>query len=476
MFNKPDYALNEPTLSSPRYGIEQGENVMMQVAHVLRKYDPREWGGTETAVKRLCDGLRVQEVKSIAFCPRITGVVRTDPLRAAGHRVKRFKGIVPVWGIGPEQKRALVQMGGNLISFDLISKLLNEPDINLIHAHTQNRLGGTALAIAQLRGIPLVVSIHGGVLDLPESAKAHLAEPLRGGFEWGRFFGALVRSRKVLEKADAILTCNRNEARLLKEKYPKQRIVVQPHGIPADDYAEDHRADALAAFPEIVGKRVLLMLGRIDTVKNQSWIVEQAPCIFQRFPDTVLVMAGASTDDTYLARIKNTIQQLGLQNHIIMTGGLPPGDRRLIGLLQQATVLLLPSISEPFGLVILESWASGTPVISSRTSGATDLIQHRENGWLFDLTDANGFHQSLHEALSKPQATKRAGELGRERVRAHFDSVIVAGQVKRLYEELIENKIGVRPSSGTAISERRNHSEVAAPENERTPVVMEGRA
>lgn len=419
----------------------------MQVAHVLRKYDPREWGGTETAVKRLCDGLRVHEVKSIAYAPRLTGTVRNDPLAASGHRVKRFKGIVPVWGIGAEQKRALIAMGGNLISFDLISKLLFEPNIDVIHAHTQNRLGGTALSVARLRGLPLVAQIHGGVLDLPATAKAHLAEPLRGGFEWGKLFGAVLRSRKVLEQADAILTCNRNEARLLKEKYPHQRVVVQPHGIPAEDYAEDRRADALAAFPAIVGKRVLLMVGRIDTVKNQSWVVEQAPCIFQRFPDTVLVLAGASTDDAYLATIQSKIQQLGLQNHIIMTGGLPPGDRRLIGLFQQAVALLLPSISEPFGLVILESWASGTPVISSRTSGASELIQHGENGWLFDLSDSTGFHQSLHDALSRPQATKRAGELGRERVCAEYDAVVIAGQVKRLYEELIEAKRGTRAAA-----------------------------
>jgi glycosyltransferase involved in cell wall biosynthesis len=292
--------------------------------------------------------------------------------------------------------------------------------------------------------VPFVAQVHGGVLDLPATAKAHLAEPLRGGFEWGKFFGAFVRSRKVLEQADAILTCNRNEARLLQEKYPHQRVIVQPHGIPAEDYADDRRGDALTAFPGIVGKRVLLMVGRIDTVKNQSWVVEQAPCIFQRFPDTVLVMAGASTDDAYLATIKNKIQQLGLQDHIIMTGGLPPGDRRLVGLFQQAVALVLPSISEPFGLVILESWASGTPVISSRTSGASELIQHGENGWLFDLSDPTGFHHSLHEALSKPQATKRAGERGRERVRAEYDSVVVAGQVKRMYEELIEAKRGAQ--------------------------------
>ncbi|MEO6036482.1 MAG: hypothetical protein ABIQ35_14615, partial [Verrucomicrobiota bacterium] len=82
----------------------------MQVAHLLRKYNPSEWGGTETAVKRLFDGLQYHHVQSIAYCPRIKATAERDPFADSGYEVKRFNASVPVWGISTEQREALVSM------------------------------------------------------------------------------------------------------------------------------------------------------------------------------------------------------------------------------------------------------------------------------------------------------------------------------------------------------------------------------
>ncbi len=412
----------------------------MQVAHLLRKYNPAEWGGTETAVKRLFDGLQHHRINSIAFCPRINPPAQRDPFTDSGFPVKRFDAFMPVWGISAEQKEALIAMGGNLMSFDAIWSLLSEKNISLIHTHTHNRLGGIALSVARLRKIPLVVTIHGGVLDLPAAAQKHLAEPLKGGIEWGKIFGLPLRSRRVLQEADAIITCNKTEAALLQKKYPQQRVIIQPHGVPAADYQKESRAKAREAFPQIVGKQLLLSVGRIDTVKNQSWLIEQASEIFAKHPDAILVLAGSCTDAAYGKSIEREIQKRGLGNQVVLTGGLPPGDPRLIGLFQEAKVLLLPSISEPFGLVILESWAAGTPVISSRTSGASDLINEGETGWLFDLNNPIKFHEILNAALANPEMTQRMGVTASALVKAKFDTNILAGAVKNLYETLIQEK------------------------------------
>jgi len=151
-------------------------------------------------------------------------------------------------------------------------------------------------------------------------------------------------------------------------------------------------------------------------------------------------LAGSCTDAAYGKSIEREIQKRGLENRVTLTGGLPPGDPRLIGLFQEAKALLLPSISEPFGLVILESWAAGAPVISSRTSGASDLITENENGWLFDLNNPAGFHSVVNAALENPDATKKMGAAGSELVRAKYDTNILARAIKDLYQTLIEEK------------------------------------
>jgi glycosyltransferase involved in cell wall biosynthesis len=112
----------------------------------------------------------------------------------------------------------------------------------------------------------------------------------------------------------------------------------------------------------------------------------------------------------------------------------------LIGLIQDARALLLPSLSETFGLVVLEAWAAGTVVISSRTSGASALVRHGENSWLFDLDRPETFHTALNQTLAKPEQAKAMADLGAEIVRADYSVHALAGRMKGLYEELIEAK------------------------------------
>src|SRR6185436_13266263 len=101
----------------------------MRVAHLLRKYNPAEWGGTETVIHQLFGGLRSQGVESVVYCPRLdgaaggTGVLPVngngsspphrqdaratsirDPLAEAGCLVNRFNACLPVWGISEEKR------------------------------------------------------------------------------------------------------------------------------------------------------------------------------------------------------------------------------------------------------------------------------------------------------------------------------------------------------------------------------------
>jgi glycosyltransferase involved in cell wall biosynthesis len=90
--------------------------------------------------------------------------------------------------------------------------------------------------------------------------------------------------------------------------------------------------------------------------------------------------------------------------------------------------------------VLLEAWASGTPVISSRTSGASSLVKQGETGWLFDLETPSVFHEALAVTLQNPELRMQLARAGAELVRAEYDVVSVASRVKKLYEQLIEEK------------------------------------
>ena len=417
----------------------------MNIAHVLRKYNPAEWGGTETALHRLCDGLHQGGVRSLVFSPSLptqpdSSPPIADPLAEVGCVMRRFDACVPIWGLPEEKRRQMVAVGGNLMSFELIRSLLREPELSVIHAHTMGRIGSIGRVVARRRRLPFVFTTHGGVYDLPPALKAQLNAPLTEGLEWGKLCGLLLRSRGLLDDADAIITCNVREAELMRRRHPSRRVVVQPHGVSARIYEVDQRAAAREAFPRIIGRSVLLSLGRIDAVKNQSWLIDQLPALIRRHPRLLLVLAGAVTDEGYAAELEREIARHGLGWHVILTGGLPPGDSRLVGLLQEARAVVLPSVSETFGLVILEAWAANTAVISSRTSGATCLIEDGKTGVLFDLNQPASFHAGVDRLWFDRDWAGRLAAAGRQRVWIDFDTRVLAERMRRLYETLIEEK------------------------------------
>ncbi len=286
----------------------------MRAIHVLRKFDRAEWGGTETAVERLMEGLRENGVETVVYCPQLSHAPKQEAAE-----IRRFRAFVPILGLQPQRRRQLVSVGGNLMSFDLASSLCKERNAAVIHTHTLGRIGGIARVIARHRRVPFVVSIHGGVLDLPNKVRREFNTPNHGGWEWGKAFGWLLGSRLLFRDADCIITCNESEAALLRKQHPGKRILVQPHGVPLALYQRDHRRAARDAFPQIVGRQMLLCVGRIDPIKNQEWLIDHATAIFQRHPDAVLVLAGPCTDEPYGEVIERKI----LEKPLALQGSCP---------------------------------------------------------------------------------------------------------------------------------------------------------
>ena len=411
----------------------------MRVAHILRKYNAAEWGGTETALATLMDGLRAHDTSSVVFAPKLSNqssdTVR-DPYSEAGHEVRRYKAFMPVLGVSKEQRERLVGVGGNLMSVDLFKQLYRDKSLGLLHSHVLNRLGGVVKLVAMRRKIPFVVSIHGGKLDLPEAVLDELIAPLKGGFEYGKLFGALLGSRNLLADADAVVTCNEVEAKLLREQHPGQRILAQPHGVNYQSYQRDFREDAMGAFPALRGKGYCIMLGRIDEVKNHEWVVEQAEELFRRHPDLHLVFAGPTTSARYEETVRSAISARGFEGRIHLTGGFSSDDPVLLGLLQQARLLINASLSETFGMVFLEAWSSGTAVLGSTTSGAKSMIQNEVNGWLYEHGDAARFVDVVDTVMRNPEITATAVGKGQALVKSEFDNAILGRRLLDLYEDL----------------------------------------
>ncbi|MEI8205625.1 MAG: glycosyltransferase family 4 protein [Kiritimatiellales bacterium] len=401
-----------------------------KVAHVMRRFVPQKWGGTESVVSNLArEGVRCG-IESPIFCTDMFMHPGTENFQSVP--VHRFPYVFPWLFLGEDAKAKLRLKGGSPLSFGLFRALWREPGLSIIHAHVQHRLGGIARTAARLRGIPYVVSIHGGHLTLPEDQSRQMQDPFRGKPEWGRVFGWMLGARRVLEDADAIICVGRDEHEAIAQRYG-DKAHYMPNGVNTELFRS---ADA-AAFRQHAGlkpgEKLVLCVSRIDYQKNQLLLVRAFARFAVTHPGWKLALIGAVTVEDYRTSIMDAVKQAGLEDRIIFIPGFEPGDPLLPSAYKAADVFVLPTVHEPFGIVILEAWAAGVPVIATRIGGIPGFTHNGEDILLFEKDDENGLLERLTRLAEDALLSERLKQqAGREVMR--YDWVEVARQTRAIYE------------------------------------------
>ena len=99
------------------------------------------------------------------------------------------------------------------------------------------------------------------------------------------------------------------------------------------------------------------------------------------------------------------------------------GARSDIGAIMQALdLLVVNSTTEPFGLVILEAMACGTPVLAAAVDGIPEIIEHDKNGWLVPPRDERSSGEAIVHLSRQPELRARLAEQGKQHVAAHFSA------------------------------------------------------
>lgn len=391
-------------------------------------------------LSQVLDGLREHGVDSVVFCPEPEKPDENAFTSRGEASLQYFHTCLPIWGLPRQRRQTLKTAGGDLMSFDLLRMLRSAPALDIIHVYATGLVGALSRRAAKLRGIPCVVTLTDESFDLPETEGPAFSRRPFWSCDWSRLTGFLLRSHRLLDDADAIITSCQAEFGLLKERYPEKRLHFVPHALSIQRYETDCREQAANAFPEVAGRKVILCLARIEPSSNQQWLLYQVPAILSEYPDALVVFAGPCVDVAYRHTLQQSIDAMGLHKAVLMAGSLPSGDPRLIGLMQHASALVLPSVVEPSGLAITEAWAAGLPVIASRTAGSSSFIHHDYDGWLFDLANPHTFHEGLRHVLDSPHVASRYVTAGCTKVRNEFDHCLVAERLKAIYEELLDAK------------------------------------
>ncbi|MBT8043276.1 MAG: glycosyltransferase family 4 protein, partial [Pontiella sp.] len=390
-----------------------------KVIHVMRRFSFEKWGGTESVVFNLACEMKKKGIKSRIYC--------TDMLSAPGIEshdaveVHRFRYLFPWVGLSKAARKKLIRKGGSPLSLRLFFALLREKNSMLIHTHVQHRLGGMARTAARLKRIPYVVSLHGGHYTLPAEQVEKMVEPFRGRLEWGKLFGALLGSRRVLTDADAIICVGQSEYDAVIKHHPDKRVFHVPNGVDTGRFSRADGDGFRKAYGIGPSEKIVLCVSRIDYQKNQLGLVRAFAAFSARHPDHRLVLIGPVTVESYRDELLAEIERLGVKRKTILVEGLRPDDPLLAGAYRAAEMFVLPSVHEPFGIVVLEAWASGVPVIASRVGGIPGFAADRKNILMFEPGNDGELAEHMEE-LAESAATRAAlSKNAFNEVTTHYD-------------------------------------------------------
>ena len=399
------------------------------IIHVPRRFVAHEWGGTETVITEIA-----KQQRTAGFTPRIvTSLALSTERREVidGIEVERHRYCYPFLGLSEGNKAALDKKGGNLLSLPLFKSLLQTRDVRLFHAHALKRLGGHVATAARLRRKPFVVSLHGGVFDVPQAEASTMTKPIEGKFEWGRVFGALFRSRSLLDDADMVVCVGKSELLAAEKKLSHDRIAYLPNGVDSHKFSQGVGERFRSKHHIARDAFVVLNISRIDAQKNQLSLIEAFADLHRSDPKANLLLIGPETQPDYASDLRDTIASLGLSSAVKMLPGMKHDDPDLVDAYAACDVFVLPSLHEPFGIVVLEAWSAGKPVIASRVGGLQTLIADERTGLFSENTLSLAAHLlRLHRDAALRTAL---GESGQLKARESYDWRRIHTQLESLY-------------------------------------------
>lgn len=192
-------------------------------------------------------------------------------------------------------------------------------------------------------------------------------------------------------------------------------VVTIPNGLDVDAWLPLERGEARKALGIDNDALVLLFVGRIAPVKGIDVLLEAVARVASSLPDLNVFVIGPlsgtfDSRDEHVEPYAAAMLELAKGLPVEFVGFVSNRELRFRQYLAASDALLLPSRSEPQGLVVLEALAMGTPVIGSRTGGIPEMIS-RDSGYLFPPGDAEALADCIrhaHEDRDRLQALRPA--------------------------------------------------------------------
>jgi glycogen synthase len=303
-------------------------------------------------------------------------------------------------------------------------------DYDLVHCHSAQDLAAIPLGLLAARRarVPFIVSLH---------SSWQFTYIASGVYPRSRqFLGGLIE-KEGLRAADAVVVLTTRMAEILLSNGQMQtnKLFVIPDGVGLHQPLRTPEHKAVAIFNEkygICGGPLVVYVGRLAQQKGVAYLIRAFAKLCGNEKTAKLIIAG---DGPYRAKLQRQATQEGISDRTVFTGFLHHDDVPL--LMASASVLVVPSVYEEFGSVLLEAMAMGLPIIASRVGGICSIIRHNENGLLVSPKSPSEIADCIHLLLSnRSLALQLAGRAAKD-AQAYEFPIIAKKMLETVYEPLL---------------------------------------
>ncbi|MDP2922658.1 MAG: glycosyltransferase family 4 protein [Candidatus Omnitrophota bacterium] len=303
-----------------------------------------------------------------------------------------------------------------LFSVFKLAAIIKREKIKLVHANSIY-IAEQSFFAAKLVGVPCICHVR----DLV---------PVLGAGKLRSF--AFKKMQRLIAISEAV-----KKDLVEKLHIPENKVIRIYNGVNTQEFSPDICGDKFRSEFNLGSKKLVGMIGRFSPEKGQETFLKTAAAVVKQYSEVNFIIVGDAKlgSETFRDEMVSLSKKLGLQDNVIFTGFRD--DLALV--LAALDILVVPSQAEPFGRVIIEAFACGTPVIASNSGATSELISDK-CGILFTPNNVKELAGQIECLLRNNLEAQSMAKAAREVVEKNFSIENHVYAIEKLYREIIDKK------------------------------------
>ena len=388
-----------------------------------------QMGGMQTQIYRQSIALANKKIKQLVLPismpnapkiwkinPYLTVQKGNIPMIPIKSLIRGTVGLNFYWGVG--------------VILKLIVKKFKREDYNIIHTHCSGVAAPLIVGhvAKKLFKKPLVYTVH--------CCRVSTYHPM-SKFD-SLINGLIIKTEKYcLEHADFTIVLTNKTKEAIQQNYEilDNKIAIIPDVIDSEEFINNLTDKKIKAFQQKYrlnnNLKKIVYVGRVANEKGCSVLLDAFNNLNR--DDCELIFYGDGNERLLLEK---KIKNMGLQKKCVVTGYLPNTEISLA--IKTADLMVMPSLHEEFGGLILEIASVGKAVIGSNVGGIPTLIEDGKSGLLFECGNSEELAYKINGIIDKPDLLKKYGAELKKNISKKYSFVDNVNKMERIYKELEE--------------------------------------